>query len=60
MLRAQPADAGRGYVEIRVHGQNGQTIDALYELVDEQRAWKVNGVVTKPAEPGDLTRARAG
>lgn len=46
----------RGYVEVRVQGQNGQVIDALYELVEEQGAWKVNGVLTKPAESGDLAR----
>jgi Domain of unknown function (DUF4864) len=60
VLRTQPADAGRGYVEIRVHGQNGQTVDALYELIDEQGAWKINGVVTRPAERGDLTRRAPG
>ncbi len=57
VLRTEIADPARGYVEIRVEGQNGQRIDALYELIDEQGAWKVNGVVAKPAERGDLTRA---
>src|SRR5262249_34692012 len=29
-------DADHGLVEVRVDGANGQTVDALYELVDEQ------------------------
>jgi Domain of unknown function (DUF4864) len=48
---------GHGYVEVRVYGQNGETIDALYELVEEKGAWRINGVVAKPAPPGELTRA---
>ncbi|MBI3455198.1 MAG: DUF4864 domain-containing protein [Candidatus Rokubacteria bacterium] len=56
VLGTQIADPRHGYVEIRVHGQNGETIDALYELVEEQGAWKIDGVLTKPAERGDLAR----
>jgi hypothetical protein len=48
---------GHGYVEVRVYGQNGETIDALYELVEEKGAWRIGGVVAKPAPPGELTRA---
>jgi hypothetical protein len=48
---------GHGFVEVRVYGQNGETIDALYELVQEKGAWRINGVVAKPAPPGELTRA---
>jgi hypothetical protein len=47
---------GHGFVEVRVYGRNGETIDALYELVEEKGAWRINGVVAKPA-PGELTRA---
>jgi hypothetical protein len=46
-----------GFVEVRVYGQDGQTIDALYEVVEEKGAWRINGVLAKPAEPGELTRA---
>jgi Domain of unknown function (DUF4864) len=42
-------DAGHGFVEVRVEGVNGETVDALYELVDEQGSWRINGVVTRPA-----------
>jgi uncharacterized protein DUF4864 len=57
VLGTEVVGAGRGYVAVRVQGQNGQTVDALYDLVEERGAWKINGVVTKPAERGELTRA---
>ena len=46
----------RGLVEVRVEGENGETVDALYELVEEQGAWRVNGVVTRPVERGTTAR----
>ncbi len=55
VLRAVADDPQRGYVEVRVHGRDGETIEALYELVDEHGAWKINGVITKPVERGELT-----
>jgi hypothetical protein len=42
-------DPGHGVVEVRVEGANGETVDALYELVDEQGSWRINGVLTRPA-----------
>jgi Domain of unknown function (DUF4864) len=48
---------GHGFVKVRVYGQDGETIDALYELVEEKGAWRINGVVAKPAPAGELTRA---
>jgi hypothetical protein len=42
--------AGRGLVEVRVEGANGETVDALYELVDEQGSWRINGVLTRPVD----------
>ena len=41
-------DSGHGFVEVRVEGANGETVDALYELVDEQGSWRINGVLTRP------------
>lgn len=43
-------DSGRGFVEVRVEGENGETVDALYELVDEQGSWRINGVLTRPVD----------
>src|SRR5262249_53460138 len=41
-------DADHGLVQVRVDGANGQTVDALYELVDEQGRWRIEGVLTRP------------
>jgi hypothetical protein len=57
VLGTEVVGAGRGYVAVRVQGQNGQTVDALYDLGEEHGAWRINGVVTRPAERGELTRA---
>ena len=48
--RAELVDAGRGFVEVRVEGANGETIDALYELVDEEGHWRIEGVLTRPVD----------
>jgi hypothetical protein len=48
-------DSGHGLVEVRVEGTDGEIVDALYELVDEQGQWRVNGVLTRPVE--DATAA---
>jgi hypothetical protein len=39
---------GVAYVTVRVHGANGQTVEARYELV-WQGAWRINAVATRPA-----------
>jgi hypothetical protein len=56
--RVEALDGQHGLVEVRVEGENGETIDALYELVEEQGAWRVNGVMTRPVTRG--TTARVG
>lgn len=38
---------GSAFVTIKIRGANGQTVEALYELV-WQGAWKINGVATRP------------
>jgi uncharacterized protein DUF4864 len=43
-------DPSHGLVEVRVEGANGETVDALYEVVDEQGQWRINGVLTRPVE----------
>ena len=60
VLGAIVLDARHGVVEIRVRGRNGQTIDALYEMIEEQGAWRISGVVAKPVAPGELTRPAPG
>jgi Domain of unknown function (DUF4864) len=58
--RVEAVGAQRGLVEVRVEGENGETIDALYELVEEQGAWRVNGVLARPLERGTTASVRAG
>jgi hypothetical protein len=58
--RVEVLDPRRGLVELRVEGQDGERIDALYELVEEQGAWRINGVLARPAEPGVTAAAGAG
>ena len=40
------------YVVVKVRGANGQQIEALYEVIREGGAWKINAVVSKP-DPGE-------
>ncbi len=35
------------YVTVKVHGRNGQNVEALYEVVQEKGLWKVNAVSTR-------------
>jgi hypothetical protein len=38
---------GLAYVTVKIRGANGQSIEALYEMVWEDD-WKINGVATRP------------
>ena len=35
------------YLNVKVRGTNGNSIDALYEVVHEEGEWKINGVVAR-------------
>jgi Domain of unknown function (DUF4864) len=48
--KVEMIDADHGLVEVRVDGANGRTVDALYELVDEQGSWRIEGVLTRPVD----------
>jgi hypothetical protein len=48
VLDTELQPGGRAYVTVRIRGANGQTIEALYELV-WQGEWRINGVATRPA-----------
>jgi len=41
-------DGGELYLFLHVQGDNGRAIEAVYELVKEGGAWRINGVVTRP------------
>jgi hypothetical protein len=42
------APDGHAYVAVKVHGANGKSIEAFYDLVLESGQWKINGVASKP------------
>ena len=46
-VKTELAPDGAAYVTVTIRGANGQSIEALYELV-WQDGWKINGVVTRP------------
>src|SRR5215470_16628234 len=41
-------DGGELYLFLHVEGENGRAVEAVYELVKEGSAWRINGVVTRP------------
>ncbi|SRR5258706_15671745 len=41
-------DAGELYLFLHVHGENGRAIEAVYEMIKENGAWRINGVVSRP------------
>ena len=45
------APNGHVYLQIKIRGANGNSIEAIYELVFESGQWKINGVTAKP-DPG--------
>ncbi len=50
--RVERLGPGQGLVAVRIDGQDGDAIEAVYEMVYEGGAWRVNGVVARPAAPG--------
>jgi len=43
------APDGPVYLRLVIRGANGRSIDAVYEMVVEEGAWKINGVVARPS-----------
>jgi Domain of unknown function (DUF4864) len=48
----QLAPDGHAYIRLKIRGANGQHVEAVYEMVHERGAWKINGVVARP-DPGE-------
>ena len=44
------SSAGFAYVTVKVHGRNGQDVEALYEMVREKGQWKVNALSSRRDE----------
>ena len=47
VVKTELVPHGAAYVTVKIRGANGQSIEALYELV-WQDGWRINGVVTRP------------
>src|SRR5713101_9423335 len=45
------APNGHVYLSVKIRGANGNSVEAIYELVLESGQWKINGVTAKP-DPG--------
>jgi len=48
----RPEQDGRIYVVLKIRGANGSHVEAVYEMVREAGAWKINGVIARP-DPGE-------
>jgi len=42
---------GHVYLRLKIHGANGNDVEAVYDMVWEGGRYRINGVVTKP-DPG--------
>ncbi|PYO57215.1 MAG: hypothetical protein DMD83_10360 [Candidatus Rokuibacteriota bacterium] len=49
--RTEVTPDGHVYINVKIRGANGNSIEALYDMVRENDGWRINGVVTKP-DPG--------
>ena len=47
VVKTELVPEGSAYVTVKIRGANGQSIEALYELV-WQDGWRINGVGTRP------------
>ncbi len=56
MVRREIAPNGNIYLRVDIRGTNGKMVDAVYELVWENGAWKINSVVTREVQ-GVLSQA---
>lgn len=45
---ARRAPDGKLYLYLRIRGADGVFIVAVYEMVEEEGRWKINGVVARP------------
>ena len=51
VAESQVAPDGHVYLRVKVRGANGNSIEAVYDMVHEAAGWRINGVATKP-DPG--------
>ena len=51
IARGEVGPDGHVYVRVRIRGANGNSIEAVYDMIHEADGWRINGVATKP-DPG--------
>jgi len=51
VAESQVAPDGHVYLRVKVRGANGNSIEAVYDMVREGGGWRINGVAAKP-DPG--------
>jgi hypothetical protein len=52
IVEQRVAPGGHVFVLLKIRGVNGEQVEALYEMVWESGAWKINSVVARP-DPGE-------
>ena len=52
IVERRVAPSGHVFLRLKIRGANGQQVEALYEMVWESGAWKINSVVARP-DPGE-------
>lgn len=45
---------GHVYLLMKIRGANGRQIEALYDMIQEDGAWRINGVVARPDQGDDV------
>ena len=48
VAQGELAPNGNVYLVLKIRGANGVSVEAVYELVTEAGAWKINAVVARP------------
>jgi hypothetical protein len=51
VAESRVAPDGHAYLRVKVRGANGNSIEAVYDMVWEGGRWRINGVVARP-DPG--------
>jgi uncharacterized protein DUF4864 len=51
VAESRVAPNGHVYLRVKVRGANGNSVEALYDMVREGGRWRINGVVARP-DPG--------
>jgi uncharacterized protein DUF4864 len=48
VAESRTAPDGTVYLRLVIVGENGKSVEAIYEMIREQGDWKINGVLARP------------